>query len=297
MLTQFILSSALLVADPSSPTGQADVLVREAFELRQQHRPEEALQRLEKADAIAPSPRIAAQRGLVETSLHRWVAAEQHLLGALATEDPWVAKNRASLSSTLTQVLAHLAHVSVTGRPGTKLSADGRDVGILPMSSMLSLEPGDVALVGTLPGFLPARATLHLEAGQNTSVALQQLPEPKPVAAAPVQTPVVPRTSAPHDESAPSHALAWTGGAVAAAGLVGVALGAYWIHSDGRPSCGDVPSGQVCGTVYDTATQGYVATGLGAAALIGGGFMLWRGLVAHSEDRVALLPNGIAGRF
>src|SRR4051812_45402302 len=188
MLT-LVLSTVLLAAEPATPApastaAQVDALVREAYDLRQRHRPEEALARLEQADALLPSPKVAAQRGLVETSLKRWVAAEKHLLAALSSDDPWIEKNRASLGTTLSQVLTHLSHLSVSGRTGTQLVVDGHPAGLLPMSTPLSLEPGDVAVVGTLPGFFAAKVTVHLQAEQNASVTLQQLPEP--AAATPV---------------------------------------------------------------------------------------------------------------
>jgi len=298
MLT-LVLSTVLLAAEPATPApastaAQVDALVREAYDLRQRHRPEEALARLEQADALLPSPKVAAQRGLVETSLRRWVAAERHLLTALSSDDPWVEKNRASLGNTLSQVLTHLSHLSVSGRTGTQLTVDGHAVGLLPMNAPLSLEPGDVAVVGTLPGFFPAKVTVHLQAEQNAAVSLQQLPEPSAAPAA-AATPPAPAASAPPSDSPPRW-LPWTGGALAAAGLTSVAFGVYWLHSDGRSSCGTLPVDQRCDRVYDTGTQGYIATGLGAVAIIGGGLMIWQGL-ARPTDHVALLPNGLVARF
>jgi hypothetical protein len=69
---------------------------------------------------------------------------------------------------------------------------------------------------------------------------------------------------------------------------------------DGNPSC-DIPStapaGSRCGRVYDTKTLGWIAVGVGAAAGIAGGVLLWKG--RDREVQVGMGPGMLTafGRF
>jgi hypothetical protein len=99
---------------PARAQGEdAAEVARTGVELRRQHRNEEAFAAFTKALALSPTPPIRAQLGLAEQALARWLDAERDLDAALAADDPWIAKNRASLEDARRVVREHLAWLTV----------------------------------------------------------------------------------------------------------------------------------------------------------------------------------------
>jgi len=300
-----MLSHALLILtfaaasppfQPAPPEQQAEQLLQEALALRAAHRPEEALAKLERAEELAPSPKLAANRGLVEAALERWISAEQHLASALASQDAWVARHRDSLSTVLTRVLDHVAQVTVTGLPGTDVNIGDQHV-TLPMKTPVPALEGTLAVRGTLKGFYPTTKVVFVQPGVPITIALAQVPEPVAVAPRPkVLPPVGPGGSSAHDLSPRTWPI-WASAATAAVGIAAIGMGAWQVHRDGEPTCGTLPDGARCGVVYDTATSGWVAIGAGAAALSGAGALLWLGLREHDGSSLSMVPGGIAGTF
>jgi tetratricopeptide (TPR) repeat protein len=79
-----------------------DEHLRAGFALRQRGAEVEALARFEAAWALSATPRVAAQLGLAHQALGRWLEADRFLRLALAAaDDPWVVRNRASLTVAL----------------------------------------------------------------------------------------------------------------------------------------------------------------------------------------------------
>jgi hypothetical protein len=113
------LAAVLLFAHATyAPLARADgddltTLLLRGFDLRRQHRNEEALAVYDQAFALSPTPAVRAQRALAEQSLGHWLVAERELDLALATDDPWVARNRESLDAARAIVSQHLAWLTV----------------------------------------------------------------------------------------------------------------------------------------------------------------------------------------
>jgi hypothetical protein len=113
------LAAVLLFAHATyAPLARADgddltTLLLRGFELRRQHRNEEALAVYDQAFALSPTPAVRAQRALAEQSLGHWLVAERELDLAFATDDPWVARNRESLDAARAIVSQHLAWLTV----------------------------------------------------------------------------------------------------------------------------------------------------------------------------------------
>ena len=70
--------------------------------------------------------------GTTEVQLGRWLAAEEHLQGALAaSQDPWVTAHRAPLMDALGWVQQNLADLEVVCPvEGAELSVNGRSAGV-----------------------------------------------------------------------------------------------------------------------------------------------------------------------
>src|SRR4030095_2817946 len=90
-------------ADPAV----VEVLIREGTAFRRDGKDDQNFPLFRKAYELAPTPRTAAQLGLVEMELSYWLEAEKHLSEALAApRDLWVNRNRETLAAALQQVTA-----------------------------------------------------------------------------------------------------------------------------------------------------------------------------------------------
>jgi hypothetical protein len=130
--------------------------------------------------------------------------------------------------------------------------------------------------------------------------ALRQPPKDSPLippsAAVAPQTPppapLVTTPAVPHAEARSSGVAAYSGIALAAAGLATLVVGAYYISVDGNSACFQ------CDKVRDTSKYGWPMAVAGGAALLGGaGLVTWSLWPAHTQ--VAVGPAGLhlAGRF
>jgi hypothetical protein len=168
---------------------ETEDLIQQGVELRHQGRDREALELFARAHLAAPTPRSAAQLGLAEQALGRWVDAEQHLRAALAADDPWVAENREPLEASLAFVAQHLAELEVIGPPGATLSVDGRAVATLPMGAPVRVVAGLLAIEVRAPGRLPVARSVLAQEGQRARETVELAPLPQVAAPAPASAP------------------------------------------------------------------------------------------------------------
>jgi hypothetical protein len=118
------------------------------------------------------------------------------------------------------------------------------------------------------------------------SAAPQAVPQASPPAAL-VTAPVVPQT-----EPVSSGLLAYSGIALAGAGLATLVAGSYYVAVDGKSACSR------CDRVRDTSKYGWPMAIAGGVALLGGtGLLTWSLWPARAQ--VAVGPTGLqlAGRF
>jgi hypothetical protein len=292
-----------LCATVHAAEDPTDTLLRQGAELRKQDRHEEALELFRKAHALSPSGRTLAQMGLAEFSLKSYVDAEAHLAAALATDSPWIAKNKAVLELTLADVRKHVAIVDVVGAAGTDVAVNGKPVGRLPLAEPLHVAEGSLRIEGTAPEHQPATLDVTVAGGKDFKVALD-LPALPP--AVPQLPPSAATTAAPTVLAAPAvdssrRWAPWVGGGLLAVSVAALTTGIVWVAVDGNSAPCDIPStapaGSRCGRVYDTKTRGWIAIGAGAAAGIAGGIALWKG--RGSDVQVGMGPGTLNafGRF
>lgn len=280
----FITALGLLGASGASAApaeDPTDALLRRGADLRKQDRHEEALELFRKAHALSPSGRTLAQMGLAEFSLKSYVDAETHLSAALASDSPWIAKNRPVLEQAIAGVRTHIAIVTVVGPPGAEVAVNGRAVGRLPLSEPLHIAEGRAQIEGTAPDHQPATLDVTLEGGKEFKATLDLAPAAPP----PQPALTAPALSAPPLSGGPPADTGrrwrpWVGSGLLAVSAAALATGIVWVSIDGNPTC-DIPSsapaGSRCARVYDTKTPGWIAIGAGAAAGIAGGILLWKG--------------------
>jgi hypothetical protein len=125
---------------------------------------------------------------------------------------------------------------------------------------------------------------------------VEAAPEIPPSAAPPVPPPTLPLVTAPAVPPAEAKSsggfAAYSGIALAAAGLATLVVGSYYVIVDGKSACFQ------CDKVRDTSKYGWPIAVAGGVALLGGaGLLTWSLWPAHTQ--VAVGPAGLqlAGRF
>ena len=150
--------------------GDEDRLIREGVESRRKHKDSEALESFRKAYDLNHSPRAAAQMGLAEVALGRWIEAAGHLEEAMArSTDPWVAKNMATLNESYGRVRQRVGELEILGGPPqATIAVEGAVVGTLPLAKPIRVRSGDCRFVVTAPGYESVSRTVDVAAGQLT---------------------------------------------------------------------------------------------------------------------------------
>jgi hypothetical protein len=168
----------------------ADAHLRKGYSLLKQNRESEAFAEFLAAYGIEPSATAAAQMGMAESSLKRWLEAERHLMEAREQEnDEWVGRNRPYIDEQLKRVRAHIGTVEIEGSPGAEISANGVSLGRLPLPQRdVRLAEGEVTIEGRLAGFDPVRKVVSVVPGEIRHAVID-FPRPTVVATAPKYQP------------------------------------------------------------------------------------------------------------
>lgn len=293
------------------PAAAAEKLIKEGVEFRLKGDYAQALERFQSAHRLSPSARSLAQMGLAEGDLHRWVEAETHITEALGSHNtPWIenARTRELLREALAVVREHIGLVTVIGPDGAEVIVDGKPAGRLPLGEPLHVAEGKVRMEGRAEGRQPAGTDVVVPGGGAVTLRLDlplvaiQAVTATPVTVAGPPKPPPPPLLPPDGAVAVEHA-SWkrpTGLGLLVAGGALLTLGAVWIGVDGkRTSCGASASGTAC-PEYDTATRGWVVGGIGAAAAIGGGLILYSSRSSRpSSIAISVAPAGaiFTGQF
>jgi hypothetical protein len=286
-----------------NPAAAAEELVRKGVDLRKQGKNLEAFDYFQQAHALHPAPRPAAQLGLVEFQLGRWVEAEAHLEAALKVPgDPFIRQNRRTIEEAMATVRSHIAFIEIKGTPeGAEVAVNGRPVGRLPLAGLVKAGDGYAEVMISADGFQSTRNTLSLQAGltQQVYVTLQRLPArlAAPAPGAPAVTGLgtpLPPADAPPVGSTPMRVLGMVTGAV---GLAAVGYGVYQSYRVQTLSA-EVRRSDSQGVARGRAAerQQWLGYGVGGVALAAGGLLYWLGRPAGGAlDRVALAAG--ADRF
>lgn len=147
--------SSLLAPAAARAAESADAHLRKGFNLMKQNRDEEALVEFKQAYKMFPSAKAAAEMGMAESSLKRWVDAEDHLLEARDQEtDDWVKINRGLIDKEIGRVRAHIGTLAVKGTPSAELLLNSVRVGSLPLrGGQIRVAEGEVTLRARLDGY------------------------------------------------------------------------------------------------------------------------------------------------
>lgn len=170
--------------DATSPEAvtPADALIEQGIAQRRAGDDPGALATFRRAYEVSPSPRAAAQLGLVHQALGQWVEAHERLNEALAAaSDPWVGRNRAALEQALTVVDGEVGTVEViisgSIARGTRATLGSREITSFPMTHAVVVVAGEEALEVSAPGHGTVRRDVRVRAGQLSRVTIELRPD------------------------------------------------------------------------------------------------------------------------
>jgi hypothetical protein len=224
LATAFARDAGAQAVEAAEPSDE-DTAIRQGVALRREGRDSDAVLVFQRAYDRWRTPRAAAQLGLCEQALGRWVLAERHVREALATaSDPWVQRTRETLESAMRVAEQHLATIEILGgNDGAELFIDGERVGQLPATRSLRVVIGALRLEARRTGIATIVRTVELVAGgvERVSLPVQTVSnatattviERAQVPAAVLVGPRVPRALAVHP-------LLWAGSASVVAGAL-----------------------------------------------------------------------------
>jgi hypothetical protein len=195
--------ATLLVASraiAASASEEAEALIHQGVELRQQGKDERALPLFQKAYDLVQSPRTAGQLGLAEMAVGYWIESDQHLSEALQEPDhPWVAKSRRVLEDARTQVRKNIAEIVVAGSPaGASVTINHKPAGTLPLPGAVRVGRGRVDVEVSAPGYVTGTRSQAVGGGerQQITVSLERAPAPSPSSNGEVAKPAATTTAA-----------------------------------------------------------------------------------------------------
>lgn len=313
---------ACLSARPAAagPSGEdPERLISQGVELRRLGDDARAHGYFMRAYQIAHTPRSAAQLGLVELAVEEYLDAEEHLSEALASNDPWVRANRATVERARTTSREHLARIEISGAPNDASVQVGRRSPVpLPADGVVWAPVGETTLRVEAAGHEPVTRSVTVAAPGNTRLRIQMPAErATSLAAAPSEesesgTPSLTKPS-PGPESPRSttpgrpYRLAGLGsmGLGLAAGVTGFILrGVATTKLQSIQSAGvAVPARPYSDADGDWKTYDHLGVGLligGAVAVVAGAGLDLLGRRRNAEEdgpRIALLlvPGGLSG--
>lgn len=319
--SRLIAVAALAVAVLGGPraradaSSEADALIAKGVDLREKGRDDEALAVFRQAFAKSASARARAQIGLAEQALGMWVLAEADLSAALAaTDDPWIAKNRAALDGALGVVRKRIATLEVRGAEAAEVYLDGVRIGA--GAGPFRVEAGRRTLEVRASGFQSTTRAVELPPGgvareTVTLVATPSASSPRDVAPEARGGPAEDRSRSPAaDTGSAQRLLGWafvgTGAALLATGGVGL-LVRKGIIDDYNATCPGLGVDQPA-SCDDQVSSSRTWLTVSILTLVGGGVFAAGGVVlvaaAPSSDggassrgasRLACAPSGAPG--
>jgi len=155
--------------------ARAEELVQRGLQERRAGDDQGALPLFKEAYDLSGSARAVTQLGFCHQALGQWLEAETNITeGLKAADDPWIRKNRETITEALRTVKMHIGRLEVAGEPdGAEVAVNGAPVGKLPIPSLVRVEAGDVSIELHAPGYLPASKTVRIGGAQHQKVTIR----------------------------------------------------------------------------------------------------------------------------
>jgi len=297
-------------------------LIRDGVALRKQGEDAKAHGYFQRAHDLAGTPRTAAQLGLCDLAVGRWLDADVHLSEALDSTDPWVDNQRSALDQGRSKARVRLGKIAISGAaPGALVTATGRPTAKLAADALVWVAPGAIHVKLEAPGYRSVEQDVTVAEGARATVEVQMPPvhrdPPPPSEVAPRVTNELvspdyasptPQPSLRHNERPRRDASAWRTPVLWTAAGLGVAMLGFGIYetlefnsridafNDPKrmPLCGDT-NGHIAGGMdcERFATEGDRAKVLAVVGYAGAGVLGLTALIvgltggSSAEDDVA----------
>jgi hypothetical protein len=261
--------------DDASTIAAARTLAIEGVKLAQNGHCEDAIDKLERAEALHHAPIVQAQLGECYIAGGKLVAGTELLRSVL--REPLPAKPSLALRKsyiraqlTLDAVKTKIARLTITvhaaGAAYANASVDGQPVPSALLGEERPTDPGEHVVEGAAPGYRASRSRVTLAPGQAQSVVLDLEAEPEAASdavasapssaataaqAAPVPALNTPSTAAPRrvitstSHATPNRTAAYVSWAVGAVGL-GLGAGFGIAAADAKSSLSERCPGNAC---------------------------------------------------
>jgi len=290
-----LLASSVAAAESEEP----EALIRQGIELRRRGDDARAHGYFKRAYDLSKTPRAAAQLGLVDQAVGRWVEADVLLAEALASNDPWVAQHRATLEDSVKMVHQRLGGILVVGAPGgTTWSDADHPARPLPASGAIWVNPGESTLRFETPGHQVVTKSVKVAAGENVGLKVDFPSAGPPALAAASATPsgapdaqpadssATPALSQPAAPPAEGEDTSGRGGRIAGIAVAGagVALGVtgFLVRNMATTKLDAIEKAAMKGEMYDESTGNWETyERLGIGMLVAGGAALVAGTVIY----------------
>jgi hypothetical protein len=249
-----------------------------------------------KLNTEKPNPQHMAGLAEQEANLGFWVRAADHMDRVLESSDKWVDLNRDLLERRRANIREHVGFVYVEGPAGSVIAVDGVVRGMLPMPGPLNVLVGEVTVTYALEG-KPTRIE-HVTVHGGLVPEFVRPTELYGAAAAAGTQAMVLTASLPPTPPAADSWHSTVGKVLLVLSVPAYVAGGYLLAKNGQPTC-DPPAngGWVCVNKYNTLPAGLGLLGIGLAADVAGGLLLFS--APAREIRVSVGPTGLAagGRF
>lgn len=203
---------------------------QQGIELRRQRRDAEARDLFRALHERAHEARVLAWLAGAEAALGEWVAAEEHLSGALGnTADPWITQHRADLESDLAGFRLQVGRLEVlSNTPGAELWVAGVR-STLPMERPLTVRAGTVNVEVRAEGYLSETRSVVVAAGTGSLARETINLTPRPATPAAAVTPPNGSTPARAETEGGLPIVRIVGASLLGLGAVGLGLGIYGV--------------------------------------------------------------------
>lgn len=165
-------------ADAAEAVTEAEALIQRGLQLRRSGDDASALPLFERAYALNPNPRAAAQVGLAEQAVGRLAEAEMHVTTALqSVDDPWIRKHRSTIEQALATIKSGVCTLEPIVEPvGAAIRVNGRQQGTAPLPRPVRVTQGTVLLEVSAQGYAPTERRLSVRGGGYESVVIRLSP-------------------------------------------------------------------------------------------------------------------------
>lgn len=247
-------SSVALAQSDADGGPEYRKLVEQALDEFQRGNWDEAGALFEQANRIHPNARTLRGMGFAAFESRRYVAALTSLRAALtSTVNPLTPEQRDEVRAAITRAEHYVAQLEITVVPDSaEVIVNDAVVASVDGRRLQQLDPGEVQVRASAPGYEPAARTLRLTSGAQERLELRLTPVSESTTATPTASTAATSPASANTGSGP-HFGVWKWVVLGAGGLA--LIGGAVSHVQREVSIGHYNDDDACGDAHATATQ------------------------------------------